>query len=713
MKEQLYIIVNGKRRELDLCNPSGITLQYKSNLFNDLSKIVCSHSYSFKLPFSQNNRRIFENIDDIRMNNSFVGKKIDCEYLQDGVSLFRVGNLYVSEVSDSYQCVMTWNVFPALAEMKDEDLSINQLDKDKRLGQTTMYVKNKTPNIEYTFSTDDVAIPATYSGGVDYFIPTRVNNDDATAYYRYLTETIDRDIEKGTKEYIEDERRKTILATPLPVVPIRGIISKICSRYSMSLGIGGEVWHRADMIGNNHTDQASTPLMDIINAGVIPMTSAYTTDLEKSAKIILNTNGAKPVSSQIFASGTKALHFPLSMVHQSDSTYTLLSYENGVDITLFKPLNGNVEVELNGYIKILNRSNIGDCKLQIRQRGNEARTMDDEQVTEIDKIETEDGKTVTFEFRKELGYSNISAICNNSFGFALDRSLYDEAVSIDAYVEITAKRPQGEMNQHIQVYRSLPDIKCIEFIKSVLYAVGGCLSVDNQGNTKTIYYDDLETNKYRAYDWTDRIVADGGAPDSISFAMSDFKQKNYLLMKNESADNKDEEEDKDKFSSPMFSINCESQILDDKATIFQFPYNGAYLQDSKYKSASTGKTLKRWQYDMLADKTISASDCDPMIGVLRLIKLKNETSTADAYAVGMVAWDSSALENNESYQYLASILDRPKVIKDKFVIDGLELRDMDWSIPVYIGRYNAYFAIIGIERNSDGVCTCELIKLPN
>lgn len=46
MYEELYIIKDEERHKLDLNCPSGITLNFKSNLFGDLSKISASYSYT-------------------------------------------------------------------------------------------------------------------------------------------------------------------------------------------------------------------------------------------------------------------------------------------------------------------------------------------------------------------------------------------------------------------------------------------------------------------------------------------------------------------------------------------------------------------------------------------------------------------------------------------------------------------------------------------
>lgn len=68
--------------------------------------------------------------------------------------------------------------------------------------------------------------------------------------------------------------------------------------------------------------------------------------------------------------------------------------------------------------------------------------------------------------------------------------------------------------------------------------------------------------------------------------------------------------------------------------------------------------------------------------------------------------------DNPSYAYLARIMANPLVVVDKFLLNELDLRDIDYSVPVYLSKYGAFFAIVSITRDSKGICKCELLKLP-
>lgn len=81
--------------------------------------------------------------------------------------------------------------------------------------------------------------------------------------------------------------------------------------------------------------------------------------------------------------------------------------------------------------------------------------------------------------------------------------------------------------------------------------------------------------------------------------------------------------------------------------------------------------------------------------------------------IGMDVWNGFAdMSANRNYKYLQEILANPIIITEKLNLNEFDLRDIDYSVPIYLNKYNSYFAIISITRNSKGECKCELIKLP-
>lgn len=140
--EELYILRDGVRYQVDLSTPSGITLSYESNLFNALDKVNCNRSYTIKLPKTTNNTQIFYIPQDVRNASDVPRKKITCEYVIDGVSMFKKGNAYVASIDDYINIVITWDVIDGFKKLKDDNFDINLFDKKE--GVETAIIEQKT-----------------------------------------------------------------------------------------------------------------------------------------------------------------------------------------------------------------------------------------------------------------------------------------------------------------------------------------------------------------------------------------------------------------------------------------------------------------------------------------------------------------------------------------------------------------------------------------
>ena len=246
MKEQLFIIKDGERYELDLNNPSGISLNYKSNLFGDLSKITCSHSYTFKLPMTLNNRTVLDNAEEIRSNSTMVRRKLIAEFYQNGIMLFTDANLYIESVDGCYQAVMTWGVIRGLETLKDKDIPLNELPDDF---QRAMFSKEFQQISEYD-NTKDYLKPV-YDAGLR-FIADHVT----PVIYGYWNN----------------------MYYPLPVVPVHRLIKAINKHF----GTAFDISHDYDASNFQNGIWNETRDNYVFTRGVIPLVDAEWTEVQKN-----------------------------------------------------------------------------------------------------------------------------------------------------------------------------------------------------------------------------------------------------------------------------------------------------------------------------------------------------------------------------------------------------------------------------------------------
>ena len=238
MKEELFIVTtDGARVRLDLPVPSGITLKWVNNLFTDISKLTCSHSYTFKLPMTQNNVRALDMANDIRHHSKMIRKRVDADFYINGVCLCPNANLYVSEVGDTtFSCVMTWRVLKAFETLKGSSLKINELPS---LGN-------------FTWKDDD--------DDLHYGQPSNLLGNDADILYPNYDAGVPH--EAGTP--------------PKPVVPIYRLIQMINEQFGVKFDIGRCVSQGMGLLPavdfNNKNFYGREVYDDFVTYGVVPVT---------------------------------------------------------------------------------------------------------------------------------------------------------------------------------------------------------------------------------------------------------------------------------------------------------------------------------------------------------------------------------------------------------------------------------------------------------
>ena len=121
MKEELYI----KGESVDL-GDSQITLNFKSNLLGDISKITASNSYTIELPRTMKNTRLLE-FPDVAAHESYMMRDyFDAEYWRNGIKLFDAKAVLESCNEDSYSVILTWGIDERLITLVNDNKSIQE-----------------------------------------------------------------------------------------------------------------------------------------------------------------------------------------------------------------------------------------------------------------------------------------------------------------------------------------------------------------------------------------------------------------------------------------------------------------------------------------------------------------------------------------------------------------------------------------------------------
>lgn len=259
IKEELYIIKDGEKYNLDLPTPSGITLKWVSNLFSDISKLTCSYSYTFKLPMTAKNRRVLDIADDIRHSSAFARISVDAEFYINGVCLCPNANLHVSEIgASSFSCVMTWRVLKAFEKMKSDSIKLNELPSIGtfvwKTGDDSLIYGLPTHNQK---NTENILYP-NYDAGIPY----------------------------------------TNGVPPKPVVPIYRLIQLINNHYGVKFALGRELTDSMGLLPkanfNNKRYYGKCVYDDYITYGVLPITGIGVSSGTQNKFTVSNLEG-KPL----------------------------------------------------------------------------------------------------------------------------------------------------------------------------------------------------------------------------------------------------------------------------------------------------------------------------------------------------------------------------------------------------------------------------------
>lgn len=745
MQEELYIIKESERIRLDLNNPSGITLNFKSNIFGDLSKITCSYSYTFKLPLSKNNIRAFDLADDIRHASKMVRKRLMAEFFVDGIKIFDDANLYLNTVEGSFQAVMTWGVVRGLETLSNNDISIRDLPF-KGMPEMAKYNNNTT-----------IPRPEEWKNTRDYFIPFRKSEGG----YLYNGGRYIYDNGYGSKS--------------LPVIPVRRIIDAINEYYGTSFYFGEEFdgakeW---DSAVNRYRE---TDLNNLIALGAVPLVNKGITEKqleERSCTLvdlelledrygfglalnpwsdeigvpnIMKFNVKNPGQNKYFAFGDSKVEYNPT---KNDTFYIkTLAFVTGVNldgclrVKFGRRIWRNSEL-VRDYSDVIPKLIIYKRSFKNNDNSSDTGEIEYEEAATLEgvRVANEDGEIVTsgeftteqvvfeYDFRASEGKNNLELK-----DFFLSSDTYPYFISFDvvvtlAYASEIKLIPQGDMTDNltsgmdIDLRSNLPDISCMTFMKSLYFMIGAFPEVDSiSGRIIARYYNTIRDNikAGKVKDWSKKLQ--GGIdsiPDKTSFSLSGYSQRNYYLLKNDELESKPEEGE-DVYESGMGVVFSDNETLELVQTIIQIPYYGPFLKDGSRPSVNTGHDMKYVKYN--DDGTTEFCEAKPAIGIVGPIEQCDYEypSTTDmvpvplrTYTMLLSIWNGfKNITDNPSYKALQDFVKEPVVITERIRLDELDLRDLDYSIPIYLEKYNSYFAVVSITRDSKGQCKCELIKLP-
>lgn len=592
MKEDLYI----KGESVDL-GDSEITLNFKSNLLGDISKITASNSYTIKLPRTNKNIRLLD-FPDVAGHESYMMKDyFNAEYYRNGVKLFDAKAVLISCSEDGFDVALTWGMSEKFIQLMNDDKSIQEFA--------------------------DMALPwnssTTYDNGL-------VNGQLSHGYIRHNA-GID----------VDSNRDKIFIH---PSVNCMRLLEEIASYYGLTMDWGSYKQY-IELLYLPLISQKASSKYNFFEANI---TGTLDSDIKYVRFTQINrVDGINVSNTETYGDVVRiyetSLDWELDILIHTNKDNTL----NVVELTFYS----NAQ-----YIKslLISSNDIGLCAYK---------------------------GVIPFDITE---YSNITIrICINNgalLGF------------IKSYIKIFSEDVQSvSYNQYYPIGSNLPDISVVDFIKQICWLFG-LFAIKSDTGVYFISVNKIIDNKDKAVDWSKKLVPTGWTAKETSYTFGDFAQKNYFRY----------EENENAKSADGYMV-VQNKTLDHEKDLVKLPYtaggdNGDMMAVPYFKWSEDGTTVE-------------LEDCGDRI--MQLVISFDSQGKEDA----RLDFSDLKFQNRVSRFGLSSYQDlikSPFVIKDTFRLTEIDLKNLDYTIPVYIERYAAFFAIISIKSQGD-YSECELLKL--
>ena len=592
MKEELYI----KGESVDL-GDSEITLNFKSNLLGDISKITASNSYTIKLPRTNKNIRLLD-FPDVAGHESYMMRDyFNAEYYRNGVKLFDAKAVLISCSEDGFDVALTWGMSEKFIQLMNDDKSIQEFA--------------------------DMALPwnssTTYDNGL-------VNGQLSHGYIRHNA-GID----------VDSNRDKIFIH---PSVNCMRLLEEIASYYGLTMDWGSYKQY-IELLYLPLISQKASSKYNFFEANI---TGTLDSDIKYVKFTQINrVDGINISNTETYGDVVRiyetSLDWELDILIYTNKHNTL----NVVELAFYS----NAQ-----YIKSLQISSndIGLCAYK---------------------------GVIPFDITE---YSNITIRIRINNGALLG--------IIKSYIKIFSEDVQSvSYNQYYPIGSNLPDISVVDFIKQICWLFG-LFAIKSDTGVSFISVNKIIDNRDKAVDWSKKLVPTGWTAKETSYTFGDFAQKNYFRY----------EENENAKSADGYMV-VQNKTLDHEKDLVKLPYTaGGDNGDMR------AVPYFKWSED---GTTVELEDCGDRI--MQLVISFDSQGKEDA----RLDFSDLKFQNRVSRFGLSSYQDHiksPFVIKDTFRLTEIDLKNLDYTIPVYIERYAAFFAIISIKSQGD-YSECELLKL--
>ena len=601
---------------VDLGEDTKITLNLKSNLLSDLSKIVSNNSYTIKLPKTVRNQRIIEHSDIPSCNTVYPRRYHHARYFRNGVEIISNAKAVLLSVSDTIDMAITWGNITLLAGIVENDKSLNELV------DTGYYITWRREISDY--QNGSPFIVSDMSMGIRNF---------------------------DTFNYVH------------PCVRVGWILERISADNGLNLSFSNDIVER------------------YISKLIVPLLTRHGRGLDVNNQFGLAAR---------YNNGVRYDYYLTAILKNAYANSFLAVINAGTNNSGIKVLKESTKIRISARMFFDFTSTVPVNPAFVAYKVVDGRA---EEVFSVDasNLQGSNGQTWTvyFDFEDEtsvLSEGDIIYFAFRDTGYFVNNWGTDTfSLALAPYINEVVVEGKGS-DGYYPIISNLPDIKQVDFIKTIA-AISGMFAVIVNDTTLGFFsVDDIISNRNKAYDWTRKVVASfkENKPQEISYSLDDFAQKNLFAWKEDNTVKGD-------YNSALY---VEDETIEVERTAIELPFAAT---DMSFGRAS----IPLYKYS--GSETIGEmNSVEPRI----LIEVNN-TGKSKASFEGL-GWNALISRNYESYQ---KIIRNPIVISEKIEISDIELKELDMTIPIYLGQYGRYYAIISVKAEDTGICECKLLQL--
>lgn len=636
---------------VDIDENFSVSVNLKSNLLGDVSKIAANHTYTMQLPLTSHNRAVIEGADLIPVQTQFPYMFHRADYYRNGTPIIRDGRAVLLSVGETIDIIVTWGVTTPLSQFIAGGASL----RDLVTGELVSYPEQPTFMKWGAFLADDSYSP--FYGNADYHKPLEDAEREQTATQH---------VSHWNAWYAR------------PSVRVPWLLNHIAQQYSVGFSFEQET-------------------QDILDRLCLPMVN----DTPNAQSLTPSTI----TLGQYSRSGTEYIYdVQLQNTGSVFSTYDGTFCFVGTTKTITLAFNYRVTTEFAFAVAIAART----C-MQIRVTdGTNTEEPEDLQMR-YDVVER-NGNNAVVELKGTL---DVQLVAGQGIALVHKADLFSNIVSFaqaltGMQVKTTNQADHIQFGSPFNIDGNLPDIKIIDFLKT-LCAVCGVFPLQPKNNTISfVPFHTLEDNKDNALDWTDKVVPayDLERPRQTEYTVSEWAQRNWMKWKE--TDGYAGESD-GTINVADDTLDAERDII----TIPFAPskVNGAgralipIWELSNYEKLMGGEETT---------PTYTIDNCEPRLLMATPYKTQRVISGgSDDNKDVMLTMDGLRFGEiiGNRYQLVSEVLNEARVITERMKLNDADLLSFDERVPVYLSQYGACFAVLEINADEDGMADVKMIKL--